>query len=89
MSTIVKAAFSHPANGEGGWYVEVRGPRDEVMGDVGRDLAEESALAHGWTPGDRAGAGWPSPYSLREAERSFWFYGKGTWAFHVDCWCQR
>lgn len=86
---ITEARFSHPANGEGGWYVVVRGTREEVMGDVGADLAEASALAHGWTPDDRADAGWPSAHNLREHTRAFVFHGAGTWAFHVDCWCRR
>lgn len=86
---VVESSFVHPANGEGGWYVEVRGTHDEVMGDAGRAVAEASAREHGWNPDDRAGAGWPSQYNLGESERSFWFYGKGTWAWHRDCWCRR
>lgn len=85
---IIKADFAHVANATSGWYVEVRGTREEVMGDVGAALAEESALAHGWAPDDRASAGWPTQHNLREYERSFWFYGQGVWPWHRECWCR-
>jgi len=88
MAKVIKAEFAHPANGEGGWYVVIRGTHAEVMGDVGISLAEDSALDHGWTAGGRANAGWPSSYNLREYERSYWFHGEGTWAYHLDCWCR-
>lgn len=88
MAQVTTAEFCHPANGEGGWYVEVRGTYDEVMGEAGMALAEASALDHGWTPDDRASAGFPSAHNLRTYERSYWFHGKGTWAYHLDCWCR-
>ena len=47
-----------------------------------------------WSPGtatldDRADAGWPTAWNLRRHTRWFKFFGKGTWAHHIECWCQR
>jgi len=88
-ATVKRAEFSHPANGEGGWLIEMSGTEEELQSDAMARFVEANAREHGWTDTDRAWVGYLTQWNLRTYTRQWVFYGKGTWEHHADCWCQR
>lgn len=79
---VVRSEYSDPMNDLSGWYVQLKGTRDEVMSDEARELAMEEAAENGYDPhGQRDVNNLPSKKDYLWGDgmysRSFWFYTRG------------